>query len=54
MSQVLSHITFPVSFASGKSDIFFAPKRAKEEKFAGLTKDLLCLTGKKKFSDTLL
>jgi hypothetical protein len=28
-----------VSFASGKSDIFFAPERAKEEKFAGSIKD---------------
>jgi hypothetical protein len=28
-----------ISFASGKSEIFFAPKRAKKEKFTGLIKD---------------
>jgi hypothetical protein len=29
-----------VSFAFGKSDTFFAPRRAKEEQFAGLIRDV--------------
>ncbi len=35
-------VSFHKSFASGTSDMFFAPKRAKEEKFARLIKDETC------------
>ena len=33
-----------VSFASGKSDMFFAPKRSKEEIFAGLITEQQVIT----------
>jgi hypothetical protein len=36
--EVFSPAFGGIRFASGKAEIFFAPKRAKKEKFAGLIK----------------